>query len=132
MRPTTCKENSKWLTYKEPSTTLMPPIQTHGRPLEAQMVTGCIFIGCWWFWSLIYWKTTCISSYRIYHKILPWIYWLYQLHVLCHQTILEILLSKKRWHIYAKLYPNAICEFQYPYPKRSHHAHTNGNAQTMY
>ena len=89
LQPTTVQDNRKWLPYKEPSTTWIPTIQTHGRPLEAQMATGHIFTGCWWFRS----------------KILPCGCLLDQSPVLWHQTRLELWSSKKRWPIHAKLCP---------------------------
>ena len=80
-------------------------MQTHSRPLEAQMATRHIFIGCWSFWSKIYWKRTCISPHRINQEIFPCGCWLDQWPVLWNQTRLELLSSNKRWTLHAKVCP---------------------------
>ena len=77
-------------------------MQTHGRPLEAQMETVRIFISCWLFWNQIYWKTKFRSYHRIHQKILPCVYWLDWWPVMWNQNILELWSSKKRWPLHAK------------------------------
>ena len=106
-------------------------MKTHSQTLEAQMANGHIFICCWWFWSLIYRKTTFISSHSIHQKILPRRCWLDHWPVLWNKNRLELWSAKKCWHRHVK-----VCN-QLPsmnpnthIPKYPNMYHTNGNTQT--
>ena len=104
VRPTTGLQNSKLLPNKEPSITLVTPIHTHSRTLEAKMLTAHIFIGCWWFWIQIYWKVTCRSSHKTHQKTLPCGCWLYRGPVMCHKTRLELWPYEKNLPLHKKVY----------------------------
>ena len=70
---------------------------------EAKMATGKFSIGCWWFWSNVYWKTIYRSSHRIHQKILLCGYWLGRWPLMWNKTILELWSAKKRRPLHAKV-----------------------------